>query len=290
LLWLSGCQNADGGWGRIRDGRTRILQTCSVLTALMAALDSKVVDVDALRPDLSSRLTRGLSYLTDVAQRSAGFFSSSEVADVLAAPHTIQSILVLQRARQLNVLHDVRAENKAIDWLLLCQDAARRLVVEDVELSPDNRYRFLYVTDSLLVRALSQSTRKQDRESTLFRAALFSVKDRIEPERGACYGYRQFTWSTARAISAMSTASSVVDDFPDRPAEFHGPKTGPILTVLMVVILAAAAFLGFSGRFSAQVAGFFALVVLAILLVNARIGEKTFAQLAAPLRSGKQQE
>ncbi len=229
--------------------------------------------------ELVERVERGLRYLTETALREPGYFSSSRVADVLAAPHTITAVLALQKARELGLVTDASAEEKAIDWLLASQDDARRLVVEEVELDPTNRYPFLYVTDSLLIRVLSQSTRKQDRDSTLFKAALHSVKDRIEPERGACYGYRVFTWSTARAVSAMSAASTAVTDFPDRPAEYHGQKAGPVLTGVMILMLGLAAVLGFTGRFSTEVAGFFALVVLAVLLVNRRIGEKTFAQL-----------
>jgi hypothetical protein len=286
--WLLGRQNDDGGWGLNAGSQTRLLQTCAALLGLLAVFEArgaKPTDAKLHASLLSDRVGKGVTYLTGTAQRAPGFFSSSPVADLLAAPHTIHATLVLQVARRLGLITDANAEHKAIDWLLVSQDAARRLAVEEVELDPDNRYPFLHVTDTLLIRVLSNSDRKDDRESLLFRAALYSVKDRIEPDRGACYGYHVFTWSTARAVTAISAASTVTDDFPDRPAEFHGTKTGPLLTGVMILFLAAAAVLGFTGHFSTEVAGFFALVLLAILLINQKIGEKTFAQLVQA-RSG----
>jgi squalene-hopene cyclase-like protein/prenyltransferase/squalene oxidase-like repeat protein len=278
--WLAGVRNDDGGWGCSGKQPTRILPTCQTLLGLMAAMEAG--------RDLTPPIVDGIRFLLDHARKPGGYFSSNDSAGLLASPHTIYAVLVLQKGRRLGLVKGDGAERAAIGWLLRNQDAARRLVAEEFELEDRDAYTFLYVTDSLLIRVLTNSTNARDRASTLYRAALYSVKDRIEPAHGACYGYRLFSWSTSRAISAMSAAAASETDFPSRPAEYSGAKARPVLTGVMIAILGLGALLGWVGSFSAGVAGFFALIVLCVLLLNGAIGEKTFAQLVPGiLKSGK---
>lgn len=288
VRWLLGRQNDDGGWGVVRGGHTRLLPTCSALSALMAVFGAGEVDTTKRRaaaPDIAQAVDAGIAYLTGVAQHRRGFFSTSRIADNVAAAHTIHAALVLQRARATGFVRSARAERRAINWLLASQDEARRLVVEEVELDPANRYPFLHVTDTMLIRLLSGSSRAGDRKSLLFRAALYSVKDRIEPDRGACYGFRLFTWSTSRAVSAMSAAAEWDDDFPERPVEYS-KSVSRLLTWIMAGIIALAFVLGVLDRFSPVTAGFFMFVVLVMLLANQLIGEKAFVQLAQAVLRG----
>jgi prenyltransferase beta subunit len=279
VRWLFEVQNDDGGWGPTRGKPTQMLPTCQALLGLLAVRDRD----DSVAPGI----TRGLAYVIG-CQRRAGFFGCDEIPSHLAAPHTIFALLVLQAARDQGMVSDAKSEERGIDWLLASQDDAKRLVCEKIELTPDNHYDFLYVTDSLLIRVLNNSRRKDDRNSILYRASLYSVKDRIEPERGACFGYRPFTWSTARAIVGMSAAATTETTFPSRPAEYSvGSGARWVLSVLMLLILGGAAALAFFGSFSAQVFGFFALVVLVLLLLSRVISVAVFERLVRGLVGGR---
>ena len=269
--WLVEVQNDDGGWGPTRGKPTQMMPTCQALLGLLA--------VHHPGGEVPPTLTRGLEYVIG-CQRDAGFFGCDEIASHLAAPHTIYGVLVLQTARAQGILRGSKSEEKGIDWLLASQDDAKRLVCENIELTPENQYDFLYVTDSLLIRVLNNSKRKADTKSLLYRASLYSVKDRIEPAHGACFGYRPFTWSTARAITGMSAAATTETTFPSRPAEYSvGPRVRWWLTVAMLLILGGAAVLAFAGAFSAQAFGFFALVVFVLLLLSRVIGVDLFERL-----------
>jgi prenyltransferase beta subunit len=277
--WLIDVQNEEGGWGPTRDKPTQMLPTCQALLGLLAVHDQD----DEIPPSIA----RGVEYVLG-CQRPAGFFGCDEIASHLAAPHTIYALLVLQAARAQGIVSDSKSEEKGIDWLLASQDDAKRLVCEPIELTPENRYDFLYVTDSLLIRVLNNSKRNTDAKSLLYRASLYSVKDRIEPAKGACFGYRPFTWSTARAIAGMSAAATTETTFPSRPAEYSvGPRVRWWLTALMLLILGGAAVLAFFGTFSPQVFGFFALVVFVLLLLSRVIGVDLFERLAQSALGGR---
>jgi prenyltransferase beta subunit len=269
--WLFDVQNDAGGWGPTRDKLTQMLPTCQALLGLLAAHDPNE------KP--APEITRGLDYVL-ACQRPGGFFGCDDIASHLAAPHTIFAILVLQAARSLGVVSNSKSEERGIDWLLASQDDAKRLVCETIELSPENQYPFVYVTDSLLIRVLNNSKRKADRESLMYRASLYNVKDRIEPAEGACFGYRTFTWSTARAIEGMSAAATTQTTFPSRPAEYSaGPRLRWWLTLMMLVVLAVAALLAFSETLSPWAAGVILVIVFTLLLVNRVIGTDVFERL-----------
>ncbi|HEX9530691.1 MAG TPA: prenyltransferase/squalene oxidase repeat-containing protein [Acidimicrobiales bacterium] len=280
LGWLQRVRNADGGWGCTPHERSRILPTCQVLLGLLA--------LPAGDPDTDAAIRAGIGFLLERCRRPGGWFSLTEFPDQLSSPHTIYAVLVLQAARRAGIQSDIAPERSAIDWLLAHQDEARRLVIEELDSAPrPHRYTFLYVTDSLLVQVLGSSANAKDRQALLYRAALFSVKDRIEPTHGACYGFRPFTWSTARALAAMSTAAVYEGGFPERPPETHAAKARGPLTAVLGVMLVLGAILGFTGSFSASEFGFFTLLVLALLLVYGFIGEKTFADLVPSVLGAK---
>ena len=279
VSWLLNARNGGGTWGCSRSTPARILPTCQAMLGLMAVRAQTPVDDSPEFTTMTAALADGVNLLLQNQSRS-GFFSATDVASHLAAPHTIYAVLVLQRARKIGIHSDSKPERRAIDWLLASQDDARRLVSERIELAPDNGYDFLYVTDSLLIGMLHDSDRKGDREGVLYTAALYSVKDRIEPGRGACYGYRSFTWSTARAISGISAAAASLTSFPDRRAEYHARTVASgWLTAAMLALLALSTILGLTGTFSAQLAGFFSLMVFVLLFVSGKIKAPLFERL-----------
>lgn len=163
--WLVKVQNPDGGWGCARQEATRLLPTCQALLGLMSVAE--------VGHDRDEPVQRGMSFVVGTWKRD-GFFSLNDSADLLASAHTIYAVLVLQTARQPSAgglapaIDDPSAikraamERAAIDWLLRNQDDARRLVTEHFNVG-DRPYSFLYVTDSLLVRVLTNSKSDKDR-------------------------------------------------------------------------------------------------------------------------------
>ena len=102
-----------------------------------------------------------------------------------------------------------------------------------------DRYAFLYVTDSLLVRVLG-GLRSAEGPTKLahlaFRGALLGQGSH-RAHGGASYGYQLFTWSTSRVVSAISAAAAFESEFPERPAEYSGTKARPVLTAVVIAIL-----------------------------------------------------
>lgn len=284
IAWLLAVRHPDGSWGAGPGAPGRIMPTCQALLGLQAAEARSAPE--ATPGPIRDAVKAGVDYLLNQCRRKGGFFDATAFPTLLTSPHTIYALMVLQAARSRGLITDPGPERRAVGWLLAHQDEARRLVAEEFELDPDNSYLFLYVTDSLLVRVLAASDVAGVADSLLYRAALYSVKDRIEPSHGGCYGYRLFTWSTARSLSAMSAVAPTQAEFPERPAEYTGRKPRVLLTGVMVAILVLGAVLGFTKHFSTEIAGLFFAIILVILVINGVIGEKTFAALWPGVKGG----
>lgn len=268
--WLLGLRNTDNGWGYRRNSTSGSIPTCFALMALMEAYRAGM-------DQCKQSIINGLEFLVEKCGNEDGSFGNP---GPLRAVHTIYATLVLQAARRCQLSPYLAKEKGAIGWLLEHPDDARKLVEERVTIDPSGRfdYGFLFMTDSLLIKVLTGSEFKEHRNSGLAREAMISLRDKMD-ESGGFYGYRVFSWSTAKVLSALGMVRSQYQEFPNRNPEYSGPKAGNFLFGFAILVSVAVVYLTVEDRFQLLHAAIFIFLMLALLLAYGRIGEKTFKEL-----------
>jgi hypothetical protein len=199
----------------------------------------------------------------------------------LEAVHTIYVVLVLQASRRLDLSPYLAAEKAAIEWLLAHPDEATKLVEERMTIDPGSgrfNYGLLFMTDSLLIRALAGSAHAEHRNSELARAAMISLRDRMDPE-GGFYGSRVFSWSTAKALSALSAALSQFQEFPRRRPEYTGARIGHFVLGFAALLSLVVVYLTVNQGFHLLQAVILMFLMLSSLVAYGAIGERTFKEL-----------
>jgi len=276
LLALS--QEADGctGWGFRRGAAITLMPTCFSLLALMEAYKAKL-------SKCREAIDGGLNYLVERCRNNSGSFGE---AGRLEAVHTIYAALVLQMARQCELSPYVQKEEQAIEWLLNHPNDAGKLVEERILLVPEGQegdYGFLFMTDALLIKVIMDS---KFRDSKLAREALISLRFKRD-EGGSFYGYRVFSWSTAKAISALSAAATHFENFPEATPEYVGAKTGNLILIFAIFLAGAVVYLTKIGDFTWIHASIFMVLMLSTLVAYRIIGEMTFKEILINLLKKK---
>lgn len=272
--WLRAQRNSEAGWPFRSGLDSELAPTCFALLALIDAYE--LAGSEELKVEIDS----ALSYL-DSTYRNPDDGSYGRHPPLVAA-HTILVTTALQSAAAGGLIQDRSKERRALHWLLKHPNDARRVVEEDFLIDPsdsgDASYSFVYTTDSLLLRVLFAAEDPDVSRSTLARDALMSLSDKLNPDGGA-FGYRKTPWATARAVTALVSASSGYSTFPTREPEYvDSKKTGPYLFVLMVLVMATLVTLALIEQLNLWSGVLLALLVLAILVAYGKIGEKTFAE------------
>lgn len=278
VQWLIASQNTgdiDHGWGYRRNVASSITATCYALLALLEA--HRAGAAQCKQP-----IERGLAYLVDRCHNDDGSFGTQ---GPLLAVHTVCAALVLQAARrqELGSVRSVNCEKAALEWLRRNPDSANRLVEEQIQIDAQpggaGNYGFLFMTDSLVLRALMGSDHVEHHHSEQATTALLTLKDRWDNSGGGFYGPRVFSWSTAKALSALTATR--VQEFPERkPEREPGFTVGQIVMVAFtLLLLGSVLYLTILKSFELLHAVFFSVLILALLLVSRFIGEKTFAEL-----------
>ncbi len=273
--WLLSIKNEDSGWGYCKGSPSYLMPTCFAMMALLAACRAGMNQCE-------DPITSGLQLLVQRYSTPEGCF---DVPGPLRAVHTIYTVLVLQEARRAALSVFTQKETEAIRWLLRNPDDATKMVEEIITIDPATErgnYGFTFMTDSLLIRVLIGSKEKEHRESGLARDAMLSLKDKMDVD-GGFYGYRVFSWSTAKVISALCVAKSEYKDFPRRRPEYPGRKSGNFIFAFAVLLSGFVVYLTMKGGFSWLQALFLAFLMLASLLAYGKIGEKSFTELATLL-------
>jgi hypothetical protein len=276
LGWISALQNSDHGWGYRRDTPSALMPTCFALATLITAYKA---DPKSLKSD---QIVSGVRYLVEEHQTLRGSFGKQHP---LEAVHTIYAAMVLQSGRRANIGPNPDAEEKALQWLLDNPDAASQLREEKMLIDPEQGrfdYSFLFMTDSLLLKVLTGSSNPAHRESELARDALLRLRDKRESD-GGFYGYRVFSWSTAKAISALAAAKTHYPKFPTREPEVVGTSESASKTwmplIFLVVFLGAMIWLTQMGGFNTAQFIILILLLLAALLAYGLLSEGSFAKL-----------
>ncbi|HXQ24478.1 MAG TPA: prenyltransferase/squalene oxidase repeat-containing protein [Candidatus Acidoferrales bacterium] len=270
LEWIQGMRNADGSWPYRRAAPSALMPTCFALLALVEAYR-------AGDQSLKSVIEAGLDRLVARFRQSSRAFGQP---GPLEAVHTIYATLVFQAARRADLSRFNRQEVEAISWLRQHPNQATRLVEERMEIDPNGPgdYGFLFMTDALLIRVLAGAATQEPRNSELVRGALMGLAGKTD-ESGGFYGYRVFSWSTAKAISALCVAGAEYQDFPKQSPEYTGLTVGPFILAFALLLAVFVTYLSSVERFSFSTALSFMFLMLAALFGYGKLGEKTFAEL-----------
>jgi Squalene-hopene cyclase C-terminal domain/Prenyltransferase and squalene oxidase repeat len=280
LNWLRVQRKSDGGWGNVGDLQSRMLQTCHALMALIAVAAARDEATAGNRAVFDVLILPARDWLIKNLQTTGAFGSPGP----LQAAHTILAVAILQRLQKggFEVVPD--HERRALRWLADNPDKTMDLVEEDVILDasvPRHNYPFLYMTDALLVGILYSAKDRPSGIEQLAEEALMRVKVR-QDGRGGFYGNRVFSWSTAKCVSALSSAADERADFPVSIASPEKAGRGASLAIIIAaaVLWACALVLAAVEKFT-PVTAIFGLSLLFILLVTLRvISERTFAKVA----------
>lgn len=293
LKWLLTIRDEDTkGWGYARGKLSKLMPTCFALTALLETYG-------ACPGTSQMQIRESLKHMVDTYYNDGGDEVRGSFGDFgpLQGVHTIYAALVLQVARNNNLSVYLKQEKQAIEWLLRHPDTAIRLKEEWVAIVDYSNatgcqaggYGFMFMTDTLLIRLLMGSDNVSDRETLLARDAMNSLKDKVDENTGAFYGSRLFSWSTAKALSALSVlrqhAGAEYPDFPQRPPEYKGWKIGSVILGFGVLLSGFGFYLMVTEKFSLLAFSFFAIMMLVALLAYDKIGEKTFKELFGGLIS-----
>jgi len=276
--WLLSSRNdREQAWGSREGVSSAVLPTCFALVALIEAYKAGM-------KECKDPITEGLKFLIEKCHHNEGFFGEP---GTLEAIQTIYTVLVLQAARACQLNPYIEKEKEAIEWLLENPDKARKMVEWFVEIEPDDgagNYSYLFMTESLLIRILTGSQFREHRKSELAQDTMTDLKDKMDPS-GGFYGYRVFSWATAKFLCAMSEAKHEYSEFPSRRPEYSGTKVGHILMIFILLLLGSVVFLTVRGAFNLLQAGLFVILMLASLLAYDKIREKTFRELSQKIIS-----
>jgi hypothetical protein len=273
INWLLSVRSdTDRAWGSRKGIDSAVLPTCFALMALTEAYKAGM-------EECKQTIDESLKFLIEKCHHSEGYFGDP---GPLEGIQTIYAVLALQAARACQLNPYIDKEKEAIRWLLENPDKARKMVEWYVEIDSyylDANYNYLFLTDSLLIRALSGSQVKEHRRSELARDTMADMKDKMDP-CGGFYGYRIFSWATAKAIFSMSKAKNEYGEFPVRRPEYSGTKIGHILMGFIFVLLISVVVLTLKDMFNLLQAGTFFILMIASLFAYDKIGERTFKELS----------
>jgi len=278
IAWLLSTRNdLDGAWGTRQKVSSSVLPTCFALMALVEAYKAGM-------KECKDPIAEGIEFLVEKCHHNEGFFGDQ---GPLEGIQTVYAVLALQAARGCQLNPYIDKEKTAIEWLLENPDKARKMVEWFVEIDPDDdggNYSYLFITESLLIRILTDSQFREHRKSELARYTMIDLKDKMDPS-GGFYGYRVFSWATAKVLWALSKARHEYSVFPSRSPEYPGAKVGHILMIFILLLLGSVVFLTVQGSFGFLHASVFVILMLASLLAYGRIREKTFRELAQKIIS-----
>jgi hypothetical protein len=278
LAWLTHSRRGAGAWGFRRNSKSEITPTCFALLAFLEAYRSdRTRDVKVIEA--------GVKYLVTKFHREEGSFGDD---GRLEAAHTLLAVLVLQAARRCDIAVHLEHENAALDWLLDHPDDAVAPAEETIQIDPDRKrqrfdYGYLFMTDTFLIRALMGSVDQAKRSSELAQRTLLSLRQRWDNETGGFYGPRVFTWSTAKALCALNTATAHYQEFPTTaPGSATGAKAtlATLLPVIFaVVFLVALIVLSIAKALTLFAAIILLILVIAFLTYAKVLNQKTFKDL-----------
>ncbi|MCP4303962.1 MAG: terpene cyclase/mutase family protein [bacterium] len=278
--WLVGRQTKDGGWA---PGPRRHSETLPTCFALLALLDVHENADDSVKGDLQEPIERGLQHLQIDRRGNHRYFGPEQGP---AAINTIISLLVIAAARRNNFGIDENVESTAVAWLVENQAQAIRPVEVEFEIDCDapgqpGNYRYLFMTESLLVRLFVESRSRHPRLDELARIAMMRIGENREGNSGAFYGKRVFSWSTAKVLMALCAAKGQFESFPEQT-----PKRQPnsrLIQVGLLALFALAIFLvlaiEFAGGVTPVAGGLIVALALLAVLVGGYIGEETLQKL-----------
>ena len=234
IRWLLKVQNKsddDGGWSfRCGIANSDVLPTCLALLALIQAKWS-TNSGSRLGMEIRNSIENGLKTLVGKLREDCAAGKSPSFGKGLLEPaHTLYAILAFQAARHCGIGNEEysEVENKALEWLAEQSGHVLQPIQEHIPIDTDRikhqwDYDFQHMTDSLLYKVLHDSDHiSLNKDSSLASDALISMGKRWDQKEGGFYGNCLFSWSTAKAICALS----VCDDgnvFPPKPK----PKPKP---------------------------------------------------------------
>ena len=273
VRWLLSLRKEEDGytaWGFRRGTSLDLMPSVISLLALMEAYRAGLTEC-------REPIEMGMKYLLERCRNNSGSFGAP---GHLEAVHTIYAAMALQTAGQCKDLrcYSRRDEEGAIEWLLNHPNEARKLVEENILIVPKDEqgnYGFLFMTDALLIKVLMNS---EFRTSKLAREALMSLREKRVDE-GGFYGYRVFSWSTAKAISALSVAVPHFQEFPERQPEYVGIKSGHFILSFHVILAGMLVYLTKIGELTFGHIVIFMALMIGTLLAYGKIGEITFKEL-----------
>ncbi|HEX8688666.1 MAG TPA: prenyltransferase/squalene oxidase repeat-containing protein [Solirubrobacterales bacterium] len=279
VRWLLSVRNSDGGWGYRSDVSSEVLPTCFAVSALLSVAAAEAEDCDSV-------IEKGLEFLVS-RQRANGSFGAE---DPLSGVRTAYAALCLQRGERCRLRADRDARDHAIAWLEANPVPALREVEETMEIDPDRDdpradYTFLFMSEALVVRLLSESPDRQVRTGQLAREAMEALYKAMASD-GGFFGQRVYSWSTARAAYALAAARRNFHTFPEAGRPTEPRKVGQVILFFLVLVLLSVVLLSLIGGFGAAQASVFALLVLAALVGYGVISETGFVQALRSVFSG----
>jgi prenyltransferase beta subunit len=271
VRWLLNRQGEDGGWGARAGAESDLLMTCFATTALLGVADGELFPCE-------EPIRRALAFLA-AAQRPSGSFDPEESTCAIRTAH---AALCLQRAERCGLNTHLRERQAAIEWLEEHPVAAIKEVELTIEIDPDRTrrqadYAFVFMTEAVVARLLSESPDQEVRTGRLAREALEAIFRGMDPT-GAFFGQRVFSWSTARATYALGAAQKNFEQFPEAPRLPPPRQVGRELLGFAALILAAVIVLSLFGVFGLLQAVVVMFLLLALLLAYGRISEAGFLQ------------
>jgi hypothetical protein len=139
-------------------------------------------------------------------------------------------------------------------------------------------YGYMFVTQALLIRVIMGSTDKAHHNSQLIKDSLISLNDKMD-EDGGFYGSHIYTWSTAKVLSALNSASSEFPNLPHRKPEIPGVRANSFIFGFAILLSIGVIILTLKDRFGVWQAFTFALLMLSCLLAQGLIGENSFKEI-----------
>ncbi|HEX6781064.1 MAG TPA: prenyltransferase/squalene oxidase repeat-containing protein [Solirubrobacterales bacterium] len=278
--WLMEARNSDGGWGMRPGAESDVLMTCFATSALLTVVEADAEDCEGVIRD-------ALAFLV-AAQRPSGSFDPEGSS---CGIRTAYSALCLQRAERCSLSVHAKAREDAVTWLEENPTAAIKEIELTIEIDPDRTrphadYAFVFMTEAVVVRLLSESPDEQVRQGRLVREALEAMFRSMDPD-GGFFGQRVFSWSTARATYALGAARDSFDRFPEAPRLPAPQQVGRELLLFGVLSLVAVFVLSALGVFGPLQAVVVTFLVLALLLAYGRLSEAGFVEVFKALWQGR---
>lgn len=268
IQWLLPLQCSDYGWPYHRNGSSEVISTCFALDAMLEAHLAGTRGID-------DSIKKGLGFLLS-RQEADGSFGSGHLVGV----STVFVTRVLQRARGYGLPVHLEEEKKAIKWMLLNGDEVIRSEEVRIPIDPVGKadYNFLFINDTMLINVLMNSNSKDHGTSKLALKALNRLKSRIARD-GGISGPRVFSWSTAKAMSALTAAQKVYKELPTTPPELPGVRGSYVFLSFAFVLVGIVTYLSSTNSLGVYATSVFIILLLAVLLVLGFIGEKTFKEI-----------